>query len=458
MVIVEDLATFTRFIEIFRASAFPIIIPVFADAHFHPLANKLNVVYVDCGTEAFILPYCHNEALNLPGDTLTLLQPSNSLYTPYKKTLMHVGNFGDQVVDIAGRLYLSKGELIDETKHYPRTMKQMLSKFRAQRNVMAAMPLMVLVEYLESYTQELRSILHLPIEPGFNHLNNVTIPAITWMEQSGVRANVDKLVQHYGSSVMRQVHEGFVYSDYNPYTFTARVTNKFGKVNFAAINKSDGSREAFISRHDRGAVVHIDFEAFHVRMIGQLIGYPLPSGSLHEYFGGHYFGKDELTPEEYQASKTKTMNLLYGSEKEKEASQIPFFIKVSEFTNTLWTKAQAVGYIESSLGTGQRVHLSRVENPYPAKLFNYLLQITESEITMRAIKGLRERMAGTESKVTLYTYDSIMIDFSYRDGKELIADIVNILEQDGTYPVRVYVGPNYHDLTNVTDLVKKCSV
>jgi hypothetical protein len=153
MVIVEDLATFTRFIEIFRASAFPIIIPVFADAHFHPLANKLNVVYVDCGTEAFILPYCHNEALNLPGDTLTLLQPSNSLYTPYKKTLMHVGNFGDQVVDIAGRLYLSKGELIDETKHYPRTMKQMLSKFRQQRNVMSAMPLMVLVEYFESYTR-----------------------------------------------------------------------------------------------------------------------------------------------------------------------------------------------------------------------------------------------------------------------------------------------------------------
>jgi hypothetical protein len=74
--------------------------------------------------------------------------------------------------------------------------------------------------------------------------------------------------------------------------------------------------------------VHIDFEAFHVRMIGQLINYPLPSYSLHEYFGKHYFGKDQLTPEEYQASKTKTMNLLYGSEKEKEASQIPFFIKV----------------------------------------------------------------------------------------------------------------------------------
>jgi hypothetical protein len=64
--------------------------------------------------------------------------------------------------------------------------------------------------------------------------------------------DVDKLVQHYGPSVVRQVHKGYVYSDYNPYTITSRVTNKFGKINFAAVNKSDGSREAFISRHENG--------------------------------------------------------------------------------------------------------------------------------------------------------------------------------------------------------------
>jgi hypothetical protein len=73
---------------------------------------------------------------------------------------------------------------------------------------------------------------------------------------------------------------------------------------------------------------------------------------------------------------------------------------------------------------------------------------------MRAIENLRDRMRDTESKVTLYTYDSFMIDFSYADGKELIHDVVAILEQGGTYPVRVYVGANYHDMRNVTDLVK----
>lgn len=452
MVIVEDLSTFTRFCKVFRASANPLVIPVFADAHFHPLANELCVLYVRTEKESFLLPYCHNEARNLSKDTLRGVQTTYCVRTPFAKVLSHVFYPAIDIFDLAIWHYLKTGDSLEEERFYPRTMKQMLSKFRQQRNVMAAVPLMVLMEYLEAYATYLVSLEKTrPVGDTSFHMS-VEIPALTFIEQSGVRVDPIKLVEHYGERVKRQVHNGFVYCDYNPYTTTFRVTNKFGAINFAAINKTDRSRECFISRFENGALVLIDFEAFHVRMIGEMIGFELPSESLHEYFGRQYFGVEHLTDEQYQASKTRTMELLYGQE--KEHSDIPYFQSVNKFINRLWTKAQEVGYIESVRGTGRRIYLANIENPYPAKLFNYLLQLTESDITMQALDNLRNVMLDKASKITLYTYDSIIIDYSYDDGKQLIKEIVAVLEQDGKYPVRVHVGSTYHEMRNMTDLVK----
>ena len=36
------------------------------------------------------------------------------------------------------------------------------------------------------------------------------------------------------------------YTEYNLYTSTGRPSNKFGGVNFAALNKEDGSRNSFV--------------------------------------------------------------------------------------------------------------------------------------------------------------------------------------------------------------------
>ena len=51
--------------------------------------------------------------------------------------------------------------------------------------------------------------------------------------------------------------DGLVYSEYNPYTTTGRPSNRFGGTNFAALNKTDGSREKYISRFDGGMLVII---------------------------------------------------------------------------------------------------------------------------------------------------------------------------------------------------------
>ena len=39
------------------------------------------------------------------------------------------------------------------------------------------------------------------------------------------------------------------------------------------MNKEDGTRSAFCSRFDSGALIEMDFDSYHVRLIAKLIGY-----------------------------------------------------------------------------------------------------------------------------------------------------------------------------------------
>jgi hypothetical protein len=56
---------------------------------------------------------------------------------------------------------------------------------------------------------------------------------------------------------------------------------------------------------------------------------------------------------------------------------------------------------------------------------------------------LKEYLKGKQSKVLLVVYDSILIDYSASDGKGTLADIKNILEENG-YRVKAKKGHNYN--------------
>ena len=75
-----------------------------------------------------------------------------------------------------------------------------------------------------------------------------------------------------------------VYSEYNPYTATGHASNRFGGLNFAALNKKMGSRKQFISRFGKdGMLVEMDYDAYHLRLIGVVMSYEFPEGSVHEH-------------------------------------------------------------------------------------------------------------------------------------------------------------------------------
>ena len=130
------------------------------------------------------------------------------------------------------------------------------------------------------------------------------------IERTGLQIDYNKFTEKFKAN---GIVNNKAYTEYNIYTTTGRPSNKFGGVNYAALNKEDGCRESFVSRFEQGSLLEMDFDAYHPRLIADIIGYELPEGSIHEYFARQYFGKEEISEQEYEDSKKITFRLLYLS-------------------------------------------------------------------------------------------------------------------------------------------------
>ena len=89
------------------------------------------------------------------------------------------------------------------------------------------------------------------------------------------------------------------------------------------------------------------------------------------------------------------------------------------------------------------------------KLFNYMIQLMETEQNVRTLDVLLHDVKDYESKMVLYNYDAFLFDFDYKkDGLKYLKEVKKILEWDGKYPTRVYMGDNYHNMREITEQFK----
>jgi len=84
------------------------------------------------------------------------------------------------------------------------------------------------------------------------------------------------------------------------------------------------------------------------------------------------------------------------------------------------------------------------------KVFNYLIQLMETESNMSMLTELIPKLKGYKSKLVLYSYDSFLFDFHMKDGLDFIRMVKGIIERDGKYPVKVAKGWNYHKMKDIT--------
>lgn len=92
------------------------------------------------------------------------------------------------------------------------------------------------------------------------------------------------------------------------------------------------------------------------------------------------------------------------------------------------------------LANGRTIHYNTEYSP--TKLFNYYIQSLETKSNVEILKSLLDYLETKQSKIVLYTYDSVLIDFSKEDGIETVKEIKNILESTG-YTTKMKKGTTY---------------
>jgi DNA polymerase I-like protein with 3'-5' exonuclease and polymerase domains len=275
--------------------------------------------------------------------------------------------------------------------------------------------------------------------------NNIIQSSITYssairtlgrLEGAGVKVEEEKFIDSFSLST-DYIKRGLVYTQYNPYTTTGRPSNRHLNINYSALNKSDGTREMFISRHPHGTLIQFDYESYHIRLIAKMVGYEFPTGTTAHQHLANLYGCD------LETAKKITFTYLYGG-LDDNARGIPFFQKVDEYIKGLYQRFVISGKLTTLLYK-REIPFDRIESANEQKVFNYLLQSLETEINYMKIGEVLEYLDGKMSKMILYTYDAFLIDTHPIERENILNDIKEIMEKGG-FPVKIEEGENYNNL------------
>jgi hypothetical protein len=189
-------------------------------------------------------------------------------------------------------------------------------------------------------------------------------------------------------------------------------------------------------------LIEMDYDAYHLRLIADVIDYQFPKGSVHQHMAKLY-GVD------YNEAKGLSFQYLYGHIPDEVINNNPFFKKVQKYIDKVWKGYKSNNFIESDIYS-KRIYKKNLSDMNKNKVFNYLIQLMETESNMSMLTELIPKLKGYKSKLVLYSYDSFLFDFHMKDGLDFIRMVKGIIERDGKYPVKVAKGWNYHKMKDIT--------
>jgi|TARA_R110000764_G_scaffold16591_1_gene46336 hypothetical protein len=405
------------------------------DEYHSVLSSPCLVYFKTENSKGYMFPINHSEAFKLPFDKVMKWIDSkyDRIYTLNKKEVLYYFD-NNKLVDISY-------DRDSDFQHYTKFRDRMYSHFSHLEFTNSLVPISKHYETEEKTYEDIKSsFLQNP-----NIFYNETLPKVfKAIEEQGIKIHPDYFHKHFKYNEKSWFLNGeTVYTKYNLYNLTTRPTNSFNGVNFAALNKNDGSRTAFIPKND--LFFEFDYDSYHVRILAKLINYELDKDSVHTQLGKMYFGKDTLTDAEYKQSKEQTFKQLYGGVFD-QYKEIPFFKLMTEYVNKLWKKFNAENKLE--LIGGKVLAKEQILNPTPNKILNYIIQSAETYNNVISVRKVIEYLEERQSKVILYTYDSFLIDYSISDGKHTLQKIKQLLESEG-YVIKASYGNNYNSLKNI---------
>lgn len=412
-----------------------LIVPVLSDPIKHRCENRLSFIYVyDFDTEDEYVIGCNHNDLEKNGEEwISKIKWPETIFA-YNNAILDEYNIKCWDIDLCYWLQYNNPLEIDTSEDITSYYRW----YRTLHNVNDIVPIVSFIEYCQNIVENFKECLYaIEFDKTLSFYNDIVLKNFHTIENVGIPVD-SKIVKKFFNR-----EADILYSQYYPFTSTGRPSNRFGGINFAALDKATGVREMIKVKDPNQFLVEFDYDSHHVRLVAKLIGYELPDGNLHEYFGRQYFNTPILTPEQYNESKTITFRMLYGN-LYTEYRDIKFFKMVHEYRHELWKQFKKYGYIEAPM-TKRKIIAKNFDDMSVNKLFNYVLQGYETDVNNIMLSRILKYLYKKQSKLILYTYDSFLFVYDLRDGKEFINDIQNILNDYGMR-TSLKVGKNYNDV------------
>ena len=447
-----------------------IVIPIYSDPNLHPLHrnNKLSLLYqrkVDLKgdlDEGEFIPQLHPDCSEMLQDYSHLSEMHKGIIiTPDSKLLQPIFPKFKNVLDLRHTYWYLNNKPMDlEIRN--NAVDFLGNKYYNVKKLNEIIPLSKHKEYCDELSQRMHDWL---IENLHTLMNDESwfvrdgsidpIKAFYNIEKQGIKVT-DDICDVFDIRVKKHISEGKLYGKYNLTTTTGRPSNSFGTVNFAALPPE--KREAFIPEND--SFVEYDFDAYHLRLIANLINYDFGGESVHEHFAKIYDC-------EYDEAKQKTFQILYGGIRDEHRHLSQFFNKTYVYINKKWNEINTHNCVFTDIYR-RKLLFENYEDLNRNKLFNYLIQAYETEMNVKKILDIQEYLNGEtydckkkKTKLVLYGYDSFLFDFSKQDGVETLKQIKMILEDKWNLPTnrvdykpyfltKVKMGNTYGSIKDIT--------
>ncbi len=402
--------------------------PMWVDNDKHPRNTHISFIFVKTLEGRYILPQQHTDTISLSNEEIegVLNTIGEKWVFQKKKLLQSFQNIREGLNDVDTAHFLKTGETIDHSQPLHHLVAPLLHK-GYKENIIQSIPILKLAEAIEPLFLKC-----IPLKyKTYNWYNDIFLPTLSDIERYGIRVDGKKFIDRWSQAHKQLSSDNRVFTEYNPFTVTGRPSNRHGGVNYAALNKSDGSRDVFVSD---GIFLQMDYNAYHPRLIAKLVKYDVPDGNMHQWLADQYGCSIE-------ESKGITFQLLYGGI-DDDFRQIPYFDKVADYIDNLWIDVQKKGYLQTP---HRHIPLSWIEQPNAQKVFNYLLQAVETEMNIDKMRTILDCIKGSGIEFSLYTYDSFLFDVPTDVDKGLIKKLKEIIEEGG-FPIKASWGKTYGKL------------
>ena len=387
----------------------------------HPALAEIIAVYLNVEDKGYIIPINHPECINWDKDAVFSVLSNYEFKVYDKKAALHL-NPQLSYTDIQHQTPL-------QTQHTTQAHAWYYRKF-PHTKVNKMIPI---GKHLERCNSKYNEII------GYPHVINTyfddkLLPALYRLEKNALKFN-SKFDEYFTTKCKKfSIKENHIYGWYNPYTTTGRPVNNFNGINFVGLKHDNGERDCF--EPDNDFFVEMDYDGYHPRLIGDIVGYRF-HGNVHNELAQIYFKSKEITPQQYKESKTLTFKQIYGGI-DKANLHHPFFRKTQDFINIIWEEFNNKGEI---ICGGYEIKKENHPKIHAQKLFNYYIQATETYTNVEKINEIQNYLKDKKTKLVLYIYDAFIFDVSKQDGKQTLIDLENILSEK--FPIKVKVGKHY---------------